>query len=84
MPANFGGARPALFAEGRIGEEDRHAVWGGLRVYFGQSQTLIEKHRYDDPEGVEPDLAGIQELVGQLDVDNCRAEGGGSCAALDD
>jgi hypothetical protein len=82
-PVSVAGGRPALFAEGRIGEEDHHAVWGGLRVYFGQSQTLIEKHRYDDPEGVEPDLAGIQELVGELDVKNCFAEGGGtSCAAL--
>ncbi len=70
MPANFGGARPSLFAEARIGEESHHAVWGGLRVYFGQSQTLIDKHRYDDPEGVEPDLFAAQDLVGELDGQN--------------
>jgi hypothetical protein len=40
----------SLFAEGRIGEDDYHGVWGGLRVYFGQKdKSLIRRHREDDP-----------------------------------
>jgi hypothetical protein len=51
-PTSFtppGGARLALFAEARIGEHQYTGAWGGLRLYFGQSQTLIDKHRRDDP-----------------------------------
>ncbi len=36
-----------VFAEGAIGDEDYHRVFGGLRFYFGPSRTLKEKHRYD-------------------------------------
>jgi hypothetical protein len=44
------GVMAALFAEGRIGENDFHGVWGGVRVYFGQhDKTLIRRHREDDP-----------------------------------
>lgn len=45
-----GGIMPALFVEGRIGEDDFRGVWGGLRVYFGgKDKTLIRRHREDDP-----------------------------------
>ena len=44
----------ALFAEGRIGEDDYHGVWGGIRFYFGQKdKSLIRRHREDDPTGLE-------------------------------
>lgn len=44
------GIMAALFAEGRIGEDDFHGVWGGVRFYFGQKdKTLIRRHREDDP-----------------------------------
>ena len=44
------GVMAALFAEGRVGEESFHGVWGGLRFYFGQKdKTLIRRHREDDP-----------------------------------
>jgi hypothetical protein len=40
----------ALFAEGRLGQENFHGVWGGLRFYFGQKdKTLIRRNREDDP-----------------------------------
>lgn len=68
LPGEFAGGRSALFAEGRFGNDDNSAVWGGLRVYFGQSQTLIDKHRYDDPDGPEPDLFSLQALAGELDA----------------
>lgn len=41
----------SLFAEGRIGEDDYQAVWGGVRVYFGDEKSLIARHREDDPDG---------------------------------
>lgn len=44
------GVMAALFAEGRVGEDNFHGVWGGLRFYFGQKdKTLIRRHREDDP-----------------------------------
>jgi hypothetical protein len=44
------GIMAALFAEGRIGEDNYHGVWGGVRFYFGQhDKTLIRRHREDDP-----------------------------------
>ena len=40
----------ALFVEGRIGENDFHGIWGGLRFYYGQKdKSLIQRHRQDDP-----------------------------------
>jgi hypothetical protein len=49
IPAGHG-IMAALFAEGRIGEDDYHGVWGGVRFYFGQKdKTLIRRHREDDP-----------------------------------
>jgi hypothetical protein len=44
------GVMAALFVEGRIGEDDYHGVWGGIRFYFGQKdKSLIRRHREDDP-----------------------------------
>ncbi len=41
----------SLFAEGRIGEDDYQAVWGGVRLYLGDEKSLIARHREDDPDG---------------------------------
>lgn len=51
------GARHALgvFAEGRFGDNDAE-VWGGLRVYFGRPNTLIGRHREDDPNNPSLDF----------------------------
>ena len=44
------GKMAALFAEGRVGEDDFRGAWGGLRFYFGQKdKSLIRRHREDDP-----------------------------------
>jgi hypothetical protein len=44
------GIMGSLFAEGRIGEDNYHGVWAGVRFYFGQTdKTLIRRHREDDP-----------------------------------
>jgi hypothetical protein len=70
--AVFGG-RVSLFAEGRVGESDFRAVWGGLRVYFGKSPTLIDKHRRDDPP--TPDnLFAAQKFSTDLDKKNKNAQ----------
>jgi hypothetical protein len=44
------GIMAALFIDGRIGEDHYHAIWGGVRFYFGQKdKTLMRRHREDDP-----------------------------------
>lgn len=56
LPIKSGGTQVALFAEGRVGENDFHGVWGGVRVYFGQREkTLIQRHRQDDPIDWSPE-----------------------------
>lgn len=37
----------AIFGEGRVGQDDYRAIWGGLRVYFGEKKSLIRRHRED-------------------------------------
>jgi hypothetical protein len=40
----------SAYVEGRIGEDKFDGIWGGLRIYYGQSdKTLIQRHRQDDP-----------------------------------
>lgn len=39
----------ALFADATAGEDDFVAALVGFRFYFGPSQTLIDRHRRDDP-----------------------------------
>jgi hypothetical protein len=44
------GVMASLFAEGQIGQDNFHGVWGGVRFYFGQKdKSLIRRHREDDP-----------------------------------
>ncbi|MEM6616732.1 MAG: tail fiber domain-containing protein [Pseudomonadota bacterium] len=39
-----------VFGEGRVGEDDYTAAWGGLRLYWGpEPKSLIRRHREDDP-----------------------------------
>ncbi len=45
-----GGTAAAVFVEGRIGDRNNRAIFGGLTFYFGQKdKTLIRRHREDDP-----------------------------------
>ena len=51
-----GGKMASAFVEGRIGENDFHGVWGGLKFYVGQKdKPLIARHRQDDPINWDPD-----------------------------
>jgi hypothetical protein len=44
------GLMGSAFIEARIGEDDFHGVWGGLKLYFGQGdKPLIARHRREDP-----------------------------------
>jgi hypothetical protein len=46
------GNMAALFAEGRVGENNFTGIWGGLKMYLGQKdKSLIRRHREDDPPG---------------------------------
>jgi hypothetical protein len=57
------GIMAALFAEGRIGEDDFHGIWGGLRIYFGhKDKTLIRRHREDDPIDWGSDMGGVSNI----------------------
>lgn len=49
----------SLFAEGRLGEDDYQAAWGGIRFYLGEEKSLIRRHREDDP-----DFIGVDDLFG--------------------
>ena len=83
-PTNVFGGRISLFAEGRIGESDYRAVLGGLRIYFGKSPTLIEKHRRDDPgNDLVDNLFSIQQFANSLDQQNKSASGSSVYMASD-
>lgn len=51
----------ALFADGRVGDNDNWAAYGGLRFYFGADKSLIQRHREDDPVNnlLPDDLFGV-------------------------
>ncbi len=52
LSTSFLGSGTSVFAEGRVGEDDYAAVWGGVRLYLGQeNKSLIRRHREDDPGG---------------------------------
>ena len=50
------GRMASLFVEARLGEDDFHGVWGGVKFYFGQKdKPLIARHRQDDPINWTPE-----------------------------
>jgi hypothetical protein len=52
------GTAVSAFAEGRVGQNNYHAVWGGLRLYFGDGdKSLIRRSRENDPNEWTPDTA---------------------------
>jgi hypothetical protein len=38
----------SFFLDGQVGENDHSSVLAGVRFYFGESTTLIDRHRRDD------------------------------------
>ncbi len=49
----------SLFGEGRVGGNDYHAAFGGVRMYFGENKSLIRRHREDDPFSIVPDMTVV-------------------------
>jgi hypothetical protein len=40
----------SAFVEARVGEDDFHGIWGGIKLYFGpDDKSLIARHRQEDP-----------------------------------
>lgn len=39
----------SLFADGEVGENDYYSALLGIRYYFGETKSLIDRHRRDDP-----------------------------------
>jgi hypothetical protein len=83
-PVNLGGnARLAVFADGRVGDQHYRAALAGVRIYFGPSNVLIDKHRRDDPGDWQKDnLFGIQAFVDRLDRKNEAAKTSTSTVTL--
>lgn len=71
----------SLFAEGRIGEDDYQAAWGGIRFYLGEEKTLIRRHREDDPDflGLEDLFTIDEECVPDADELNVSGDGFNTC-----
>lgn len=59
----------SLFAEGRIGEDNYHGAWAGVRMYLGEEKSLIRRHREDDPTDWAED-----NLFGFIDDSECVPE----------
>jgi hypothetical protein len=62
--ANGPGAGMSLFADAQIGDDRNVSVLGGLRIFLGPQETLISRHRRQDPENyVHPDLTAGQQAM---------------------
>ena len=68
----------ALFAEGRIGENDYEGIWGGVTFYIGDDKSLIRRHREDDP-----DDWGEDNLLGAILGSTCEPESNGKMIKSD-
>lgn len=60
----------AGFVEGAIGTGGYQKLLGGIRLYFGQGETLIERHRQDDPRINADEMGcGVRGTDGAVAVD---------------
>ena len=48
----------AVFADGGVGENGYAHLMGGVRVYFGGSKALKDRHRKDDPSNIGSTFIG--------------------------
>ncbi|MBN8422838.1 MAG: hypothetical protein J0L73_28275 [Verrucomicrobia bacterium] len=48
----------ALFADGGVGENNYAHLLGGVRIYFGGSKPLKDRHRKDDPSNIGSTFIG--------------------------
>ena len=62
--ASRDGMGMALFADSQIGNRDTFTVLGGLRLFFGGNDSLISRHRRQDPGNyVLPDMTAGQQAL---------------------
>ncbi|HEY7750410.1 MAG TPA: hypothetical protein VH933_17245 [Aestuariivirgaceae bacterium] len=55
----------SLTAEAEFGEDDFTSILGGVKIYFGGStDSLIDRHRYDDPDDGLFNFAGSASSFG--------------------
>jgi len=48
----------ALFADAGLGDNNYRHLMGGVRFYFGGSNTLKDRHRKDDPDNINNAFSG--------------------------
>ena len=48
----------ALFADGGVGDCGYAHLLGGIRIYFGGSKSLKDRHRQDDPSNINSSFIG--------------------------
>lgn len=54
----------ALFADGGIGDANYAHLMGGVRIYFGGSKSLKDRHRKDDPDNINTTFIGTSSSGG--------------------
>lgn len=71
--ANTQRAGYSLFVDGNVGADSTYSVLGGLKVTFGESMSLKDRHRRQDPDSYAPlDLqATTQAAAGRKPEEAC-------------
>jgi hypothetical protein len=59
---NTGNMGVAAYFDGAFGTAGYQRLLGGIRLYFGQADTLIDRHRQDDPR-INVDEMGCQAVA---------------------
>jgi hypothetical protein len=72
----------SIFADTSINDADHYAVMGGVKVYFGEQRSLIDRHRRQDPDGYAgQDLGSTQQAAAnaaRITAANASGSGGAS------
>lgn len=76
----WNGMLGSAFVEGRIGEDQYHGIWGGLKVYFGPNdKPLMARHRQEDPNNWNFDnFFAILNNIGSTITQSCTIGTGGT------
>lgn len=62
--ASGAGAGVSLFADSQFSDGQNYSVLGGLRVFLGPKDSLISRHRRQDPDNyVQPDLTAAMQAA---------------------
>lgn len=62
--ANTKNAGMSMFIDGNVGADSTYSVVGGVKVTFGESMTLKDRHRRQDPDAYQQfDLQAVQKAA---------------------